>query len=56
MKARKAQSAWCTFENANILILLKKKDLITEGCVERLLDELDHLCGQITNFQNSLRK
>ena len=43
-----------TFENANILILLKRKDLITEGCLERLLDKLDHLCRQITNFQSSL--
>jgi len=43
-----------TFENANILILLKRKDLITEGCLERLLDKLDHLCRQITNFQGSL--
>jgi len=42
-----------TFENANILILLKRKDLITEGCLERLLDKLDHLCRQITNFQSS---
>jgi four helix bundle protein len=43
-----------TFENANILILLKRKDLVTEGCLERLLDKLDHLCRQITNFQSSL--
>jgi four helix bundle protein len=43
-----------TFENGNILILLKRKDLITEGCLERLLDKLDHLCRQITNFQSSL--
>lgn len=43
-----------TFENANILILLKRKDLITEGCLERFLDKLDHLCRQITNFQDTL--
>jgi len=44
-----------TFENANILILLRRKDLITEGCLERVLDKLNHLCRQITNFQSSLR-
>jgi four helix bundle protein len=43
-----------TFENANILILLKRRDLITEKLLEELLDKLDHLCRQITNFQSSL--
>jgi len=43
-----------TFENANILILLKRKDLITEGRLEKLLDKLDHLCRQIISFQSSL--
>ena len=43
-----------TFENANILILLKRKDLIIERCLERFFDKLDHLCRQITNFQSSL--
>ena len=43
-----------TFESANILILLKRRDLITEKCLEKLLDKLDHLCRQITNFQGSL--
>ena len=43
-----------TFENANILILLKKRDLITEKYLEKLLDKLDHLCRQITRFQTSL--
>ena len=43
-----------TFENANILILLKKRNLITEKELEKLLDKLDHLCRQITNFQSSL--
>jgi four helix bundle protein len=33
-----------TFENANILILLKRRSLITEGELEKLLDELDYLC------------
>ena len=43
-----------TFENANILILLKRRGLITEGELEKLLDRLDHLCRQITNFQSTL--
>jgi len=43
-----------TFENANILILLKKRDLISEKELEKLLDKLDHLCRQITNFQSTL--
>jgi len=43
-----------TFENANILILLKRRSLITEGELEKLLDKLDHLCRQITKFQSTL--
>ena len=44
-----------TFENANILILLKKRDLITDKTLEKLLDQLDHLCRKITNFQKTLK-
>ena len=40
-----------TFENANILILLKRRDLLTEKRLEELLDKLDHLCGQIIFFK-----
>jgi len=43
-----------TFENANILILIKRRNLITEKVLEKLLDKLDHLCRQITNFQDTL--
>lgn len=43
-----------TFENANILILLRKRNLLMEKELEKLLDKLDHLCRQITNFQNKL--
>ena len=43
-----------TFENANILILFRRRGLITERALEKLLDKLDHLCRQITNFQDSL--
>lgn len=44
-----------TFENANILILLRMRDLISEKSLQNLLDDLDRLCRQITNFQNSLK-
>ena len=44
-----------TFENANILILLERRDLITEENLGSLLDNLDHLCRKITNFQRTLK-
>jgi len=44
-----------TFENANILILLQKRGLINEESQNKLLDQLDFLCRQITNFQNTLK-
>lgn len=44
-----------TFENANILILLKNRNLITIDEQELLLNRLDHLCRKITNFQKSLK-
>ena len=44
-----------TFENANILILLQRKKLITKETLGRLSDELDSLCRQITSFQKSLK-
>ena len=44
-----------TFENANILILLRMKDLISEESLQKLLDDLDRLCRQITNFQKTLK-
>lgn len=44
-----------TFENANILILLEMRALITEKNLDSLLDRLDRLCRQITNFQRTLK-
>jgi len=44
-----------TFENANILILLSMRGLLTKEQLDRLLDELDMLCRQITKFQNTLK-
>lgn len=43
------------FENANILILLQKRSLITDEFLEKILDQIDHLCWQITKFQSSLK-
>jgi len=44
-----------TFENANILILLQKRKLISQDSLDQLLNKLDSLCRQITSFQNSLK-
>ena len=44
-----------TFENANIVILLNKRGLVDSHHLKNLLDELDHLCRKITNFQKSLK-
>lgn len=43
-----------TFENANIIIVMNRQDLIESKLKNELLDELDHLCRKITNFQKSL--
>jgi four helix bundle protein len=44
-----------TFENANVLILLQKRDLVTKESMDRLLNKLDSLCRQITSFQSTLK-
>ena len=44
-----------TFENANILIILERRQLVTKDLLERLFNQLDSLCRQITGFQNSLK-
>jgi four helix bundle protein len=44
-----------TFENANVLILLQRRGLITKESMERLLNKLDSLCRQMTSFQSSLK-
>ena len=44
-----------TFENANIMILLQKRDLVSTQQLEKMLDRLDHLCRKISRFQNSIR-
>lgn len=43
-----------TFENANIVIVLNRQELIDLEYKNELLDDLDHLCRKISNFQKSL--
>ena len=43
-----------TFENANILLVLEKRELLEAEIVTEMLDRLNHLCRKITNFQKSL--
>ncbi|MGM0760792.1 MAG: four helix bundle protein [Thermodesulfobacteriota bacterium] len=43
-----------TFENANIIIILHRRKLVSEKDKEAILDDLDKLCRQITSFQRTL--
>ena len=43
------------FESSNILILLEMRSLISKDILDKSLDQLDHLCRQITNFQSYLK-
>jgi four helix bundle protein len=45
-----------TFENANILILMNRRRLVSEETKEIIIEELDKLCRKITNFQKSLSR
>jgi four helix bundle protein len=45
-----------TFENANILIVLHKREIVTEVMLNSTLERLDMLCRKITSFQKSLMK
>ena len=42
------------FENANIVIILERRNLINETQREKLLTDLSVLCRQITSFQKTL--
>ena len=42
------------FENANILIILNRRKLISEEQLNRLLEKLDKECRMITNFKKTL--
>jgi len=43
-----------TFENANILILLNRRNLIAEDKLNQLLEKLDKECRMIMNFKKTL--
>ena len=43
-----------TFENANILIILNRRNLLEANKANDLLEKLDLLCRKITNFRKSL--
>ncbi|MDA8422964.1 MAG: four helix bundle protein [Nitrospiraceae bacterium] len=45
-----------TFENANILIVLHRRNLLDETMLVAVLDRLDVLCRKITSFQKSLTR
>jgi four helix bundle protein len=44
-----------TFENANILILLHRRNLISDESLDTLVIQLDRLCRQITNLKWSIK-
>ena len=44
-----------TFENANITILLNRRQLVDQKTKDILLEDLDHLARKITNFRKTLR-
>lgn len=43
------------FENANILIILNKRKLLSDTHLNTELEQLDYLCRMLTNFKRSLR-
>jgi len=44
-----------TFENANILIILNRRQLLPDIRLDEIMTKLDSLCRQISNFQATLR-
>ena len=44
-----------TFENANVVLLLEKRGILEKVQANKLLDDLELLCRQITSFKNTLR-
>jgi four helix bundle protein len=43
-----------TFENANILIILNRRKIVTDERLSQLLEKLDKECRMITNFKKTL--
>ena len=44
-----------TFENANMILLLRRRNLIESENESQLLEELDKLSRKITSFKKSLK-
>lgn len=44
-----------TFENANMILIFKKRDKVPEQRCITVLNKLDLLCRKITNFQRTLK-
>ena len=44
-----------TFENANIILLLRRRNLIDSEIESQILEELDKLSRKITSFKKSLK-
>lgn len=42
------------FENANILIIVYRRNLMVDDRLDQLLDKLDKECRMITNFRRTL--
>ncbi len=43
------------FENANMIIMLRRRKLITTEIEKEMLEELDKFSRKITSFKNSLK-
>jgi four helix bundle protein len=44
-----------TFENANVVLILERRGLLSKEAAKKLLDDLELLCRQISSFKNTLR-
>ncbi len=43
-----------TYENANVVVVLQRRGIISKEKEEELMDRLDHLSRKITNFKKTL--
>ena len=44
-----------TFENANMVIIFARRNLLSEEKKDNILEKLDTLCRKVTSFQRTLR-
>jgi four helix bundle protein len=44
-----------TFENANVVLLLERRKLLSKERANKLLDDLELLCRQISSFRSILK-